>query len=356
MNSTISQLYDSFKIVLQRIKNNELPINVVDASFLSDFFSFWDEANTLNYSTQQAYADSSYELKSIILELFKKGDIPVVIGMMDTMLSLLPTIDDALLDNRANELFRYSEISKQIHYANKLRNNAIRGNEPKLEKHHFTGKGVVYTAIIGGYDNIPVPTFINPELDYILFTDNKSVTSDVWKVIYVDKPADIDSSRYSRLFKLLGHKYLSEYDYSIWIDGKIIIKGDPLEYINMYRDYSPILFVPHYEQCCAYDEAEACISLGKGNPFEIEKQINRYRLEGFPDHYGLIDGCVIVRELHDDKLNTTMETWWNELLNESGRDQISFGYSFWKNNMLYDTSNISLADNPFFLLTAHKSN
>lgn len=355
MDSTISQLYDSFKKILDSIENQQLPVQVIDASFITDFFLFYDEANALSYSLNAEYCNSINILKQKIIDNFKSGNLQTVLGIASSMLSLFPTIDDALATNRANDLYRYNETSKLIHHANKLRNSAIRGITPALSKPHFEGKGVFYSAIIGDYDNVKSPEYINPELDYILFTDNRTITSDVWKVIYVDKPNDLDNSRFSRIFKILGHKYLGEYDYSIWVDGSIVFTSDPIEYIKQNRGYSSILCMPHHELCCAYEEAEACLSLGKGNATEITKQIERYREESFPDHYGLISGGVIVRELHDDELNKTMETWWDELLNGCGRDQISFGYSCWKNHFLYDTANISVAQNPFFELGLHKN-
>ena len=41
-------------------------------------------------------------------------------------------------------------------------------------------KKVVFTAIFGNYDNLKTPEYINPDWDYVCFTDNKNVESDVF--------------------------------------------------------------------------------------------------------------------------------------------------------------------------------
>ena len=218
-----------------------------------------------------------------------------------------------------------------------------------------SGKGCIYTAVTGGYDNILSPQYINPNLDYICFTDNPDIQSDIWDIRLIDNSDNLDPIRLARKHKILCNEYLSNYDYSIWVDGKIMITGNLLNCIQLYSISSPMLCMPHYERNCAYDEAEACIDVSKGNPEEIKRQIDKYQSESYPEHNGLIDSCVLVRMHNNDLLNTMLQTWWNEVLNESTRDQLSFGYSCWKTGFEYDMCNFSVYNNPYFSVKSHNT-
>ena len=46
-----------------------------------------------------------------------------------------------------------------------------------------------------------------------------------------------------------------------------------------------------------FSEAEVCKLYKKGNKKGIDEQISRYKSEGFPKNFGLIEGSVIVRKL-----------------------------------------------------------
>ena len=157
----------------------------------------------------------------------------------------------------------------------------------------------------------------------------------------------------NRKIKILGYKLLSDYDYSVWVDGKIVIKNSITDYINQYGGSCPILCFNHYSNNCVYEEYELCGKMKKDSIDVMRKQIDRYRQEGYPENHGMVDSCVLVRELHDDKLNQVMDTWWNEVRNESFRDQLSFNYSFWKNDFVYDTVPLFVYMNDYFTTRDH---
>lgn len=46
-------------------------------------------------------------------------------------------------------------------------------------------KIIIYSGIIGDYDNIVTPKIIDKDVEYILFTDNLGYKSDVWKIINI---------------------------------------------------------------------------------------------------------------------------------------------------------------------------
>ena len=217
----------------------------------------------------------------------------------------------------------------------------------------FLGKGVVYSAITGGYDNVKEIRYKNPNLDYILFTDNPNIKSDTWDVRMLSNPEHLDSVRLARRTKIMGHELLQEYDYSVWVDGKLEIIGDFVDYIERYRDTRPILCFNHYVDDCVYAEVATCKQLKKDDPATMDQQVQQYREEGYPSHNGLIESAILVRELHDEGLIKVMTTWWDEVLHKSFRDQLSFNYACWKNNFLYDTTDLFVYENDYVTLHAH---
>ncbi len=221
-------------------------------------------------------------------------------------------------------------------------------------KKRFQGRGCVYSAIIGNYDDIKDPEYVNPNLDYILFTDNPNATSDVWQIRLIEDKEGLDNVRLARKIKIMGHEYLKEYDYSIWVDGKFKIIGDLQAYVQEFNEQEPVLCYNHFVHDCIYLEKEACISKQKDNVELMERQVQRYRDEGYPEHNGLVESGIMVRELHDERVIQVMETWWSEVLNGSRRDQLSFNYACWKNDFVYDSTYLYIYYNKYVEGVAHK--
>lgn len=216
-----------------------------------------------------------------------------------------------------------------------------------LSKIFKRNKNVVYTVITGNYDKLLTPTYVNDNWDYICFTDNANLKSDFWQIRKI-KDLKIDNVRKNRIYKILPHKYLSKYDYSLYIDGNFRIVGNIDEYINKFSNGNNMLCFIHPERNCIYDEAEACINLKKDSERIITSQMEKYQSEDYPKNHGLIAGGVLFRKHNDPSVINLMNTWWEELKLNSYRDQLSFNYACWKNNFEYDTCNLSIWGNEYF--------
>lgn len=331
-------------IIIPALESGQLELT---ENIIEGFLQF---VHTLYQNTNYSNENNELELKNKLESHYFNHNHAAIIGIMysfflsaGAILSLQFGLDEV----------RYSVQTRMAHLANCQRNYFWNQKHTYPSIEHFKGRGVIYTAITGNYDTIHEPLIKDSRFDYILFTNNPSIKSDFWNVIYIDNPQNLDNIRLARQIKILGYKFLPEYDYSIWVDGKLQITGDVFEYIQTSKDKMPILCMPHYANNCVYEEMAACESLRKDNAEVMHKQINDYKSEGYPANYGMIDSCVLVRELKDQKLNTVMDTWWDEVLNKSYRDQLSFNYAFWKNDFVYDTSNILCYSNPYFKSYPH---
>ncbi|MBR1930099.1 MAG: DUF616 domain-containing protein [Lachnospiraceae bacterium] len=217
----------------------------------------------------------------------------------------------------------------------------------------FTGKGVVYSAMTGNYDTVKEIQYKNPHLDYILFTDNPNVRSSTWEVRLLENSEGLDSVRLARKAKILGHALLADYDYSVWVDAKLEVVGDFEEYIQRYRGKRPLLCFPNFTNDCAYEEEKLCEALKKDRFDTMRAQMQKYQKEGYPAHNGMVETAILVREIHNEEVIKVMETWWNEIINHSYRDQLSFNYSCWKCDFLYDFTNLLIYMNDYVVLHAH---
>lgn len=212
---------------------------------------------------------------------------------------------------------------------------------------------VVYTAIFGGKDYLEEPEFTGDGIEYICFTDDKSIQSNTWRIEY-RKGNDANPRRSAKIFKVKPHVFLPNYKLSVWIDGNMKIRGDMREYVKRYMKYTHMLLAPHPWRDCAYEEAEKVISLGYDDPRVVEKQIAKYRSEGFPEHAGLCSMGLIARWHMETDVINAMEQWWREIETYSQRDQLSFRYVAWKQKLAYDISPLFIYRNKYLEIGNHR--
>ena len=231
----------------------------------------------------------------------------------------------------------------------------------------MSSKIAIYTSIFGGYDDIPKISNKPPNCDFLCFTEN-DIKSTEWKII--QSPVIYDCpNRNAKRYKVLPHKYLKDYEYSIWIDGNMDVVGNVNELIDKYLKDSNIAFYSHSNNVldprhCPYEEAEFILAAGKrnyalnpsrgtlaykDNPNTIEVQMKNYQYEGFPRNNGLITGMVIIRNHNNIDCIKVMDQWWSEICYNSKRDQLSFNYSAWKQNIKFNYIHGDSRNNEYFV-------
>ncbi|MBR3214728.1 MAG: glycosyltransferase [Methanosphaera sp.] len=270
---------------------------------------------------------------------------------------------EVLIYNRMIKYLEIEQITESTHTidtilpaCDKLLNpvdsfdNLISKNSSNID---FTGKRmVVYTAVTGTYDEPLIPQERIDGFDYICFTDNPFLKSDFWDIRPIDSEG-LNATQTARMYKILAHKYLSDYDYSLWIDTNIEIIGDIRDFINKYSVNNKLLAFKHPQRDCIYDEADECIRLKKDEMDNIIPQINRYRDEGYPEHNGLISSGILFRKHNDPDVICVMEDWFGQIIEGSYRDQLSFNYVCYKNNFTYDATDSYIFKNEYFQIHDH---
>jgi len=249
---------------------------------------------------------------------------------------------------------QYHEVLERL---NELELLNKRIGKPLLDKAKMqfkTERIAVYTVITGNYDDLENPSYIDECCDYYCITNNKELCSDFYRMIYVEDKEQLGNVKLQRYIKIHPWEFFPEYNYSVYIDGKMNITKSLLDYIGFFSDGASLLAFMHFERDCLYDEGEICKHLNKDVADNIDAQLTRYREEGFPSHYGLIDSAVLFRRHHDDELKKHHQAWWQELKSGSKRDQLSFNYVCWKTSFKYDVCPLHIYQNSFFKAKAHK--
>lgn len=221
----------------------------------------------------------------------------------------------------------------------------------------------IYTAIFGDKDYLLEPECQPDNCDFFCFTDSDNLSSPVWQIKKCE-PTSEDPVRSAKTYKILPHKFFPEYEYSVWVDGNILVKGDVNKIIKRYLKVSNLAVYDHMQlpgekRDCIYEEAKALLDMAnkgkyKDDPDLIKKQMAYYKGKGYPEHYGLSCGGVIVRNHNEEGVKKVMEDWWEEIKKFSRRDQLSFNYVAWENNFSFIFIKGNLRNNKYFKHLSHK--
>ena len=240
---------------------------------------------------------------------------------------------------------KFLTIIKKIIYQKKYKKNmpsTIDNDESNLTcNEEFINnskiKIAVYTCVTGKYDYNQKIMFKESCCDYFYYTDDDKQKDDnpYWTIKKIDKKIiqkyknNIDINRYLKMHPhlLFGDRY----DYSIYIDGNIEIESILSDLIDRVQEKG-IAFHNHNSRECIFDEGKMCINSGKGNKEKISETLNKYREEGMPENYGLLECNVIVTNLKNNYSKKILSEWWDEFYkSQCYRDQLILPYIIWRN-------------------------
>lgn len=290
--------------------------------------TYWNECEDLSYLKQN-------ELISGMLLLVKKSLWKAVGGFKSGMLSVDNDFHlKCIQNNEKVYLMKGVYIYHWYRWPNYSNTTHLKPNNTKPISNVITKKNkkVVYTCIVNDYDLLRDPLVVNPEWDYVCFSDKK-IPSNVWAVKEIPNDClNEDSKKIQRKIKLLPHKYLSEYEESIWIDGNLEMLVDPEHLIteSEYDVYKAFSVLAHPERQCLYDELDSCESLGKDSKESIDTIRKLLFSNRYPKKHGLVQTSIIIRNHKNDSVIALCDFWWEFVKKHSHRDQTLFNYVVWK--------------------------
>jgi len=198
---------------------------------------------------------------------------------------------------------------------------------------------VIYTSLVGGYDELRQPLAVSADFDYVCFSDSMPVgRNGIWDIRPIPFKTR-DKVLLSRYPKLLPHKVLPEYDYSVYMDANLqILDATFYDYINREIESGMLMAqVPHLERNCVYQELYLCWH--KGMISLLDDVVLRYRLHrmGMPEDYGLMENNLIYRRHGNSLVKKICEDWWKAIrCGNVRRDQLLLMPILWNNKFKPD--------------------
>lgn len=198
-------------------------------------------------------------------------------------------------------------------------------------------KFVIYTAVVGHYDEIKQPQVVDERFDYILFSnDIKEKCIGVWQIRSIPYFNPIQT-KIARWVKTHPEELLPEYEASLWIDANIqIISGDFYDRVrSLYTEKTLISTVTHPKLNCVYQEMLVMICARYEKESVVIDWGKILRKENYPKNNGLVETGLLYR-CHSNNIVIDFDRLWWACINEySRRDQLSFNYALWKKNISY---------------------
>lgn len=219
-------------------------------------------------------------------------------------------------------------------------------------------KTLIYSCIAGNFEDATKGVLssmapMEKDVVYVLYTDqiikNAVKTNQnclqyqvpngniLWQIKPLVWEHPFCKRRTARFCKINPHIFCGdEITHTIWMDGTQVIK----ENMELAKSMLPLLsdnFVAAFKHCernCIYKELTACIKYKKDNKALMQQQIEKYRKENYPAYNGLVETGCLVRKQGDESAEFN-KRWWNEITQNSYRDQLSFNYVMWKYNQKY---------------------
>lgn len=190
-------------------------------------------------------------------------------------------------------------------------------------------KIAVYTVNFANYDPLHEPIVYDESADYVYITDTPR-RSHAWDIRVVDPPNNpILTSRYYFCQSTL---IFPDYDITIEHGADCRLSVTPSDLISMLPDEYDIAVFPHPRRKSVYREGDECIRLRKDTANNVNPQMKRYRKEGLPESFRL-STCILMVRRNTPQVQALEEMWWDEVLHNSHRNQLSFDYCRWKLNV-----------------------
>lgn len=174
---------------------------------------------------------------------------------------------------------------------------------------------VVYTAISNDFDNLSEIIY-PPAVAYV----DKKIDSK-WDTRALEGNYG-DARRNAKFPKICPHRIMDA-EYSLWIDGNLDLLIHP-RHLLPYLKNCDVATPTHPFRSCVYLESKEIIKNKLDDIKKVEKQVERYRSEGFRSNW--LPWCGLILRRHTEAVQEFNDLWWAEIQANSVRDQLSYPY------------------------------
>ncbi|HUV11823.1 MAG TPA: glycosyltransferase domain-containing protein [Acidimicrobiia bacterium] len=204
---------------------------------------------------------------------------------------------------------------------------------------------LIYTGIFGGYD-VPLPQVAQTiDVTWVCFTDDPRLRApDPWETVCISELHPARRLAHPRMrtiwfkcqpwlaasFATRARADGSPASYSpgrsIWIDGNTSVFSPRFAAEALEQAAGSVIAAyRHNQRDCIYEEAEASVALQplKYADQSLAAQVEHYRNEGHPEHYGLWAAGTLVIDGTDPLARSLGTRWFEECERWSYQTQLS---------------------------------
>jgi len=187
----------------------------------------------------------------------------------------------------------------------------------------------VYTTVFGNYEKLNEQLVANESrIDFICFTDDEHLTSSTWKIVHVNPVFPLDFTRSARTIKICPHRFLPNYDTSLYIDNSVTLKVVPEKIFKDVMDQNyDLICMRHSFRETVLEEFEEVLRLRYDKQDIVLEQLNAYNLINPEILSQKPYWCGFLARKHNKKIvEDSMEDWLAQVMRYSRRDQLSINY------------------------------
>ena len=162
-------------------------------------------------------------------------------------------------------------------------------------------KASVLSFIVGDYEHIHEIEYKTPEFQYVMVTDNRSITSSTWEVKYVDNPHPEDPFYLCWKIRYNPWDYVDS-DVVIKIDGSMQVTGDLNDLLFYYNNRNFDMMVEmHPSRMILFDEYLAWVKQRNYPVEQANKVLNIINANGYDvkNYRGLYQFNFMVQRKND---------------------------------------------------------
>lgn len=181
---------------------------------------------------------------------------------------------------------------------------------------------VIYTAIIGAYDEPPnlQAAAILADCDYLCFCDTDIELPSPWQLRRIDcLPAGPAVT--NRRIKFCAQELLAGYDQALYMDGNVDLKRFPAEAFRALDEVACV-FIAHPQRDSVLEELVACVLAGKLSFRDALALRTAQSRAGFDDRHGLTANRLFSYRLSDPAAKRLFDTVYEDYLRGPMRDQL----------------------------------
>lgn len=180
---------------------------------------------------------------------------------------------------------------------------------------------IVYSALFGGYEEPQAQPLAGTDgYTFVLYTDRSNLNAEGWNVRRVEPRFPADPVRSARHLKIRGENYVHEFEESLWVDNRVVLRGH-LDELFALRGSADLAVPVHSYRGPLIDEFCAVIDSGFDDPARIRQMYRIADRMGVLGRQTLWTGMLL--RGRSAGLTQAMRRWEEFLLLTSRRDQLS---------------------------------